>query len=126
MKSFITLLTTLLLLTELGHAEEVKAIDLMSWSKLSAFSKEYKQIWKTISTNPKGSGSMTDAQRARSKELHTLISQEHQRRKTFYKSVKEDKHISDYPGILEKLNILYEKGFSKKGSKIYHITRQKL
>ncbi len=95
------------------------ACDLMSYSKLDHLASEYTNMWKLIRKHQESKA--TPEQQAKSKELAEAVFAEHKLRKDFYASIKEGNTIADYPGILEKLNILYEKGFAKEGSKNYNM-----
>jgi hypothetical protein len=95
------------------------ASHLMSYSRLDHLASEYTDMWKTIRKDQDSKA--TPEQKSKSKELAEAVFAEHKLRQDFYAAIKEGNTIADYPGILEKLNILCEKAFAKEGSKNYNM-----
>lgn len=94
-----------------------KASDLMSYSKLHYLATEHKELWETIRKEQDYKATPEQAQK--SAELLKTVRTENKLRRSFYETVEKGKNISDYPGILEKLNINYEKAFVEEGSEKY-------
>ena len=114
---FCSILSALIGIAICSGEEQPRASDLMSYSKLHYLATEHKELWETISKEQDNKATPEQAQK--STELVKAVFAENKLRRSFYEAVEEGKNISDYPGILEKLNILYEKAFVQEGSKNY-------
>jgi hypothetical protein len=110
------IITLLTLLAPVSLAEDIlTSSDLMSYAKLSRLSNEYREFRSAAQSGVEP----TEDQKMRRVKLHKLIRAEHDLRMKFFKEMKVKGQLTDYPGLLEKLNIMYEKAFAPKGSKTY-------